>query len=251
MATGIAHRLYSAGFKRIVMSDIPKPVAVRRSVAFCEVVYEGTATVEGISAELIVELSQAERVWARGSIPVLVDDEALFVSVLKPDILVDAVMMKREKGSMKGMAPLVIGVGPGFKAPDTVDVVIESNRGHDMGRVIYRGEAEPFTGTPGVTAGYTNERVLRSPHGGAVRTVRSLGEEVKKDDIILYIDGTPITARIDGVLRGLIRPIKVPEDEKVGDIDPRGKKGYCFTISDKARAIGGGVLEAVMHRFNT
>lgn len=250
MATGIAHRLYSAGFRRIVMSDIPKPIAVRRNVSFCEAVYEGAVTVEGVRAELIGDISGAPALWDRGSIPVLVDSEAAFVSALGPDVLVDAIMAKRQKASLKGMAALVIGVGPGFMAPDTVDVVIESNRGHDLGRAMYRGEAEPFTGTPGVTAGYAKERVLRSPHAGTVRTVRSLGERVMKGDIILYVDETPVAAQIDGILRGLIRPIEVPGDEKVGDVDPRAKKEYCFTISDKARAIGGGILEAVMHRFN-
>ena len=148
------------------------------------------------------------------------------------------------------MAAFTVGVGPGFLAPNDVDAVVESNRGHDLGRVIYEGEAEAYTGVPGVTAGFTLERVLRAPHAGMVRLVKTIGDRVKKGDIILYVDETAVVAGVDGVLRGLIRPIAVPDREKVGDVDPRGNEGYCRTISEKARAIGGGVLEAIMHRFN-
>ena len=250
MATGIAHRLYSAGFKRIVMSDLARPIAVRRSVAFCETVYDGQMMVEGIEAELMTDVGEAPDVWARGSVAVIVDEEGSFLPALRPDVLIDAIMAKRQKPSMRGMAPLVIGVGPGFTAPEGVDVVIESNRGHNLGRVMYRGEAEPFTGLPGSTEGYTKERVLRSPHAGTVKAVRSLGDRVRKGDVILFINETPVVAQIDGILRGLIRPIQVPGNEKVGDIDPRAREEYCFTISDKARAIGGGVLEAVLHRYH-
>jgi len=247
MATGIAHRLFASGFRRIVMSEIAAPVSVRRKVAFCEAVYEKDAMVEGVRAELLTDLSGLPALWDREVIPVLIDEIGSLIRTLNPRVLVDAVMAKRRKEPIAGMAPLVIGVGPGFRAPDEVDAVVESNRGHNLGRVIYGGEAEPYTGTPGEMAGHTRERVLRSPHAGMVRTVKTIGDAVRIGDIILYVDETPVKAGIDGVLRGLIRPIKVPEGEKVGDIDPRGKRDYCFTISEKARAIGGGVLEAIMH----
>lgn len=250
MATGIAHRLYSSNFTRIIMSDIAAPIAVRRKVSFCEAVYEGMMTVEGIQGVLIPDLSQLYEVWDRSHIGIIVDGEASFVTELKPDVVVDATMMKRSKGSIKAIAPLVIGVGPGFRAPDQVHVVVESNRGHDMGRVIYDGEAEPFSGIPGVISGFTSERVLRAPHDGKVRTVKDIGDAVNSGDLVLYVDDTPVYARVNGVVRGLIRPITVPKNEKVGDVDPRGTEVNCRTISEKARALAGGVLEAIMHRFN-
>ena len=250
MATGIAHRLFVSGFRRIVMSEIAVPVSVRRKVAFSEAVYEKAAIVEGVRAELIGDVSCLLTLWDRGAIGVVIDREGIFLRSLRPQVLVDAIMAKQWKEPMKGMAPLVIGVGPGFRAPDEVDAVVESNRGHDLGRVIYDGEAEPYTGLPGSTAGYTKERVLRSPHAGLVRTVKCIGDQVCAGDVILYVDETPVRAEISGVLRGLIRPVEVTDEEKLGDIDPRGTRDYCFTISEKARAIGGGVLEAIMHRFH-
>ena len=250
MASGVAHRLFSSRFTRIAMSEIANPIAVRRSVAFCETVYEGTMVVEGVKARLARDLSELPGLWNRGEIGVLVDGEASFLSVLKPDIVIDAIMAKKEKAPLKGLAPLVVGVGPGFTAPSQVDAVIESNRGHDLGRVIYDGEAQSYTGEPGTMVGYTRERVLRAPQAGTVRAVRTLGDRVRAGDIILYVDDTTVVAQIDGVLRGLIRPILVPKDEKIGDVDPRANEAYCTTISEKARAIGGAVLEAVLHRFN-
>jgi xanthine dehydrogenase accessory factor len=145
---------------------------------------------------------------------------------------------------------LVIGVGPGFIAPDDVHVVIESNRGHDLGRLIYEGEAEPFTGMPGATEGIRDERVLRAPRAGFVKQVKAIGDPVSPEEIVLYVDQDPIRAAIGGIVRGLIREIEVTNNEKVGDIDPRTVRSNCFTISDKARAIAGGVLEAIMHRYN-
>ena len=253
MATGIAHRLAASHFGRIVMSEISMPVAVRRMVAFSEAVYAGEMVVEGVRAVLVRALADLAPAWDRKAIGILVDGEGLFIEALAPDVLIDATMVKKRKGSLKGHGPhgpFVIGVGPGFRAPDEVDAVIESNRGHNLGRVIYEGEAEPFTGVPGVMAGVAAERVLRAPHAGMVRPARAIGEAVQRGDVILHVDETPVHAAIDGILRGLIRPIEVPEHEKVGDIDPRGDKDHCTTISDKAMAIAGGVLEAVLHRFN-
>lgn len=251
MASGIAHRLFVSGLTHIVMSEKELPISVRRKVSFCEAVYEKEMVVEGVKAELVSRVSDLPAVWRRGSIAVIVDPEGASFRDLKPDVLVDAVMAKTKKEPIKGIATLTIGVGPGFHAPDDVDAVIESNRGHNLGRVFYEGEAEPYTGVPGLTAGYTRERVLRAPHGGTVRYLCALGDTVKKGDTVLYVDDTPVASAIDGVLRGLIRPIAVPADEKLGDVDPRAKPEHCHTISEKARAIAGGVLEAIMHRFNT
>lgn len=251
MATGIAHCLFVAGITRIVMTEIVHPLAVRRGVAFCEAVHEGSVEVEGVRAELIRDASALEALWKRRCVGVIVDPEWKVVAELKPDVVVDAIMAKRRNtGTRVTEAPLVIGVGPGFVAPNDVHVVIESNRGHDLARLIYEGQAEPFTGKPGATEGFADERVLRAPRAGVVRHVRALGEAVNKGDVILYVGEEPVRAVIGGILRGLIREIDVAQHEKVGDIDPRAAPRNCYTISDKARAIGGAVLEAIMHRYN-
>jgi xanthine dehydrogenase accessory factor len=251
MATGIAHRLYMANLKNIIMTEIERPLTVRRTVAFSESVYTGEWGVEGVGAVLVKDVSEVADVWKDGRIAVIVDPEWNVVKSLKPDIVIDAIMAKRNVGTKKGEAPVVIGVGPGFAAPRDVHAVVESNRGHHMGRVIYNGSAEPHTGIPGPVMGITSERVLRSPHDGHVKHVKGFGDEVIKGDIVLYVDKTPVPAPIDGVLRGLIREIHVKANEKIGDIDPRRVKEYCYTITEKARAIGGGVLEAVMHFSNS
>ncbi|MCX8110346.1 MAG: selenium-dependent molybdenum cofactor biosynthesis protein YqeB, partial [Syntrophorhabdaceae bacterium] len=183
----------------------------------------------------------------RERIGVIVDPQWKAIDNLRPHIVIDAIMAKRNLGTKKHEAPIVIAVGPGFTAPVDCHAVVESNRGHNLGRVFYEGSAEPHTGIPGPVMGITSERVLRSNRAGQIRHIKSIGDEVKKGDIVMYIDDTPVIATIDGILRGLIREIYVTENEKIGDIDPRAKKEYCYTISEKARAIGGGVLEAVMH----
>lgn len=251
MASGIAHRLYKAGLTRILMTDIEQPLAVRRTVVFCEAVYEGKIEVEGVQADLLRDVADVNRVWEQREIAVLVDPDGTQATKVRPHVVVDAIMAKTETSTAASEATLVIGVGPGFVAGQDVHVVIESNRGHNMGKVIWSGSAEPYNGgTPAPTMGYATERVLRSPRAGKVRHQRKIGEQVKKGDVILHVNETPVIAEIDGVLRGLIRDIIVREDEKIGDIDPRGRIEYCYTVSDKARAIGGGVLEAIMGDFN-
>jgi xanthine dehydrogenase accessory factor len=256
MATGVAHRLHQANLRRIVMTEVPEPLTVRRTVAFSEAVFQGVAEVEGVTADLMKTFDEYSAVWERGHIGVFVDPQWTVTDLFKPDVVVDLIMAKRNLGTTRSEAALVIGVGPGFAAPEDVHVVIESNRGHDLGRVIYQGSAEPYTGTPGLmevpgtNTGYTKERVLRSPRGGLVKHAGQIGDFVQKGDLVLYVNDTPVYATIDGMLRGLIREIIVNQGEKVGDIDPRGKKEYCFTITEKARAIGGGVLEAIMHELN-
>jgi len=250
MASGVAHRLFRAGIGRIVMLDIAMPLCVRRFVSFCEAIHDGTSVVEGVTAELAGDASRMDVVWEAGRIAVFVDPQWRSIPLLSPDVVVDAIMAKRNIGTKKDEAPFVIGVGPGFAAPRDVHAVVESNRGHDLGRVIYDGTAEPYTGLPGEMKGVGKERVLRSPVAGRVKHVRRMGDEVKKGDLVLYVGDEPVYAPFDGVLRGLIREIDVEIAEKVGDVDPRAKKDYCYTISDKARAIGGGVLEAILHEYN-
>jgi xanthine dehydrogenase accessory factor len=256
MATGVGHRLFRANLRRILMTEIPEPLTVRRTVAFSEAVYEGEAQVEGVGAELVKSLDEVDGVWSKDRLAVIVDPHGGVLEAFAPDVVVDLIMAKRNTGTRIGEAPLVIGVGPGFTAPVDVHLVIESNRGHDLGRVIFEGTTEAYTGVPGLmgaagsNVGYTKERVLRAPHSGRVRQVKQIGDDVQKGDVVLHIDNTPVVATIDGMLRGLIREILVAGDEKIGDIDPRGKKEYCFTITEKARAIGGGVLEGIMHVMN-
>jgi len=250
MASGIAHRLFMANIRHIVMTEIAEPVTVRRTVAFSEAVYLGRMEVEGVRARRILAPGECVSAWKAGEIAVIVDPEWKFARDIGPGVVIDATMMKQYTGTTKDEAPLVIAVGPGFTAPKDVHAVVESNRGHNLGKVILEGSAEPRTGIPGVTMGYTTERVLRAPHGGLVRHVRSIGDMVKKTDLVLYINETPMHATIDGMLRGLIREISVPANKKIGDIDPRGIADYCYTITEKARAIGGGVLEVMMHFLN-
>jgi xanthine dehydrogenase accessory factor len=250
MASGVAHRLYMAGMRNILMMEMPEPLSVRRMVSFCEAIFEGNMEVEGVRAEFIQHVEGVRSAWEKHHIAVLVDPQWKSIGVIKPHVVVDATMVKRNLGTKKDEAPLVIGVGPGFETDDDVHIVIESNRGHDLGRTIYEGAAEPYTGIPGQMMAYTKERVLRAHAAGRVKHMRVLGDSIKSGDPVLTVDNIPLLAPIDGILRGLIREISVGKDEKVGDIDPRGKLEYCHTISDKARAIGGGVLEAIMHVYN-
>ena len=180
--------------------------------------------------------------------PVVEDPDGLWIDKLKPQIVVDAILAKKNMGTYKDMAPLVIGLGPGFTAGDDVHVVVETMRGHQLGRIITKGMAIPNTGIPGVIAGVGKERVIHSPAAGKMRNVAQITDIVKKGDIIAYIDDTPVYASLDGVLRGLLRDgFDIPKGFKIADIDPRiSEQGNCFTISDKARTIAGGVLQAVL-----
>jgi xanthine dehydrogenase accessory factor len=250
MASGIACRLHSAGLTKILLTEIEEPLAVRRRVSFSEAVYEGHAEVEGVGARVVKDLDEIPSLWEKRELAVLVDHESGCVKKVRPHVVIDAIMKKETTATRAGEAPLVIGIGPGFVAPRDAHLVIESNRGHDLGRIIRNGSAEPFTGFPGATMGYKTERVLRSPHRGKVRHVKQIGDAIRTGDTAVYVDDTPVFARIDGILRGLIREIHVEEGEKIGDVEPRGRVEYCHTISDKARAIGGGVLEAIMSDFN-
>jgi xanthine dehydrogenase accessory factor len=251
MATGVASRLHRAGFTRLLLTEIDKPLAVRRTVSFCEVVHDGVCTVEGLRAERIDDPEQAAEAWQKGIVPVLIDPACQSRNTIRPDVLVDAILAKINTGTNIGDAPLVIGLGPGFHATGDVHCVVETNRGHDLGRLILEGPASPNTGTPGVLGGQAIKRVLRAPRAGVFQSDLEIGTMVHTGQIVAHVDGTPVTSALDGVLRGLIRPgTLVPQAIKVGDVDPRGDPSYCHTISEKARAIGGAVLEAVLMKFN-
>jgi len=239
MASGVAHRLHQSHFK-ICMIEVPHPLAVRREVAFSEAIYEGEKEVEGIRAKLISKTEEIESVWKKSKIPILIDPDGKKTrSVLKPDVLVDGIMAKKNLGTQID------------HAGEDVHMVIETNRGHHLGKLIMNGSAEPDTGIPGEIGGYTMERLLRTMKKGIFHPQKSIGEQVNKGLVVAVVDDFPVIAKISGVVRGLLREgVEVKKGMKVGDIDPRGKREHCFTIADKARAIGGGVLEAILYRFN-
>ncbi|HHY60993.1 MAG TPA: EF2563 family selenium-dependent molybdenum hydroxylase system protein [Clostridia bacterium] len=249
IASGIALRLWRSGFQ-VVMTEIPQPTVIRRTVAFAEAVYEGETEVEGVKACLAKSPQAAKELLEGGSIPVLVDPQAECRRELNPQVLVDAILAKRNLGTYRGQAPLVIGCGPGFCAGEDVDLVIETMRGHYLGRVIRQGCALPNTGVPGPIQGYAEERVLRAVADGPFEGVRQIGDLVQEGEVVARVNGQAVRAKVSGVLRGLLRSgLPVHQGMKVGDVDPRGKVEYCFTVSDKALAIGGGVLEGILGYF--
>lgn len=286
LATGIIHRLHRAGH-RVIALETDYPAAIRRQVSFCEAVYDGSAVVEGVTARLVPALADAETdtetysgendtpaahivsekwdssaieaVLEAGEVPLLIDPKGESIALLKPDVVVDAIIAKKNLGTTIDMAPLVIGVGPGFTAGQDVHLVIESMRGHNLARIITDGMAQPNTGVPGNIAGFTSERVIHAPVAGYIHDVRKIGDIVQKGDEIARIypdkesydnalsEYVPVNATITGIIRGLIREgYYFRKGFKIADIDPRESEiTNCFTISDKARSIAGSVLEAV------
>lgn len=286
LATGIIHRLHRAGH-RVIALETDYPAAIRRQVSFCEAVYDGSAAVEGVTARLVPALADAEpdtetysgindtpaahivsekwdssaieAVLEAGEVPLLIDQKGESIALLKPDVVVDAIIAKKNLGTTIDMAPLVIGVGPGFTAGQDVHLVIESMRGHNLARIITDGMAQPNTGVPGNIAGFTSERVIHAPAAGYIHDVRKIGDIVQKGDEIARIypdkesydnalsEYVPVNATITGIIRGLIREgYYFRKGFKIADIDPRESEiTNCFTISDKARSIAGSVLEAV------
>ncbi len=251
MATGVACRLYGANFRNIYMMDIPHPVAVRRRVSFCEAILDGTAQVEGIRADYAASADQIQGLWADKVIPILADPQWKAMAAVPPHVVIDAVIAKKNLGTALSDAPLVIGLGPGFTAGKDVHVAVETNRGHNLGRILLEGCPEPNTGVPGNIGGFTSERVLRAPCDGRFTSPLDIGTMVRKGDVVGRVDDSPVYTQIDGVVRGLIRPgTRVTTGLKIGDVDPRGIPAYCSTVSEKARAIGGSVLEAVLRTYN-
>ena len=246
LASGIAHRLFRCGFS-VVISELPQPNVIRHTVAFAEAVYQGRCTVEGVEA-VLSSAAEAAAAIERGIIPVVVDAEGALWRDLRPWALVDATLAKRNTGTYREQAKLVVGVGPGFTAQQDVHVVVETNRGHDLGRVILKGAAAPNTGVPGAIGGYTQERVLRAPAAGLFRCVRAIGDTVCVGEAVAYAGEEPVCTQIAGVLRGLLHEgLQVDAGMKVADVDPRCRREHCFSISDKARAVGGGVVEALLY----
>lgn len=250
IATGAIHRLYRAGFPVIVL-DIANPSAIRRKVSFCEAVFDGIATIEGITCTLVHSADEARELAMKGELPLLIDESGDCISELKPKILVDAILAKKNIGTVRSMADFVVALGPGFTAgngADDVHCVIETMRGHNLSRLIYDGAPLPNTGVPGVIAGVAAERVIHAPASGKIKLLHDISDIVEKGDTLAMIGDVPVPATITGVLRGIIRDgYPVTTGLKIADIDPRKEQQKnCFTISDKSRAIGGSVLEAVM-----
>ena len=245
LATGIAARLFRAGH-RILMTEIPVPLTVRRTVAFSRAVYEGSALVEETEARFAGTEKEAKEILSRGDIAVMVDPEASCRNWFRPDVIVDAILAKKNLGTRISDAPLVIGVGPGFTAGADCSCVVETKRGHYLGQVIWRGSAIPNTGVPGDVGGYTTERLLRASADGIMEPKVQIGDKVEKGQITALTGGVPVYAQMPGIVRGLLQEgAEVRKGLKIGDIDARAHSSYCYTISDKARAVGGAVLEAV------
>ena len=247
LATGIALRLYRAGMQ-VVMTDLPKPTAIRRTVAFSQAIVLGETTVEGVTA-CLADPSSVHTILAEGKIPVLADPDCACLDALKPDALVDAILAKRNLGTKITDAPAVVGVGPGFTAGVDCHAVVETMRGHYLGRVIWDGPAQPNTNIPGLIGGYAGERVLRAPADGVFRQVLAIGAQVQAGDIAGYVGSEPMVCTIGGILRGILPSgVMVHKGMKSGDVDPRCELNHCFCASDKALAVGGGVLEAILQQ---
>jgi xanthine dehydrogenase accessory factor len=250
MASGVAHRLASCHFK-VCITETSNPQAVRREVSFSEAIFDSEKEVEGITAKRINSPEDISEVWGDGKIPILIDPDAKVKDHLTPDVLIDATLSKKNLGTKITDAPLVIGLGPGFHAGKDVHLVIETNRGHDLGRIISNGEAEPNTGIPGAIAGYTEERVIRAPRAGDFKGLKKISDGVRANEKVGMVGNAAVRSRIAGVIRGLLRDgTEVWKGMKLGDIDPRGIKAHCYTISDKARTISGGALQAILEHFN-
>ena len=251
MASGIAHRLHQSHMK-VLITEVSAPTAVRRTLAFAEAVYLGSQTIENVKAVLVKDAAEANLKWQSDHIPLLVDPDARIREIIGPDVIVDAIMAKKNSTTKISDAPLVIGIGPGFVTGRNAHAIVESNRGYNLGRVIWNGTAEPDTGIPAAVSGYAEARVFRAPRSGHFTGFREIGDPVQGGECVAEVDGIPIKAQISGMIRGMLRSgIAIAAGVKVGDIDPRGEREYCHLISDKARAIGGGVLEAILHSFES
>ena len=250
LATGIAYRLKKSGFD-VVMTEIDKPTTVRRTVAFSQAIFDNEVEIEGIKGIKVRNINEIYDEIKKNNIPIIIDEKADIIKELKPEAIVDSIIAKKNLGTSIKDAPIVIGVGPGFEAKVDCHLVVETKRGHYLGKVIDHGTAIPNTGVPGNIGGYTKERIIRASADGKIKPAVSIGDFVIKGQVVAHINGVEVLAEIDGIVRGMLQEgIEVFKGMKSGDIDPRCEKDHCFTISDKARSIGGGVLEAIMYMSN-
>ena len=246
VATGSIQKVYRAGFKVLIL-EREKPLCIRRYVACAEAMVTGESKIEDMIIKKVSNLEEIKSCWASDIIPIIADENAEYVKKLKPIAVVDGILAKKNIGTSKDMAPITIALGPGFVAGKDVDVVIETNRGHDLARLIFEGEPEKNTGVPGNIGGYTIQRILRSPSDGTIKVIKDIGEVVCKGEVVATVDGKEVKSGLDGMVRGMIADgSEVNKGLKIGDVDPRINKTNAVTISDKARAIGGGTLEALL-----
>ncbi|HLV97870.1 MAG TPA: selenium-dependent molybdenum cofactor biosynthesis protein YqeB [Ktedonobacterales bacterium] len=247
LASGTIHRLHRAGFT-VVATELPQPLALRRTVAFAEAIYSDTIEIEELTGVCVKTLDETRAALAKRQVPVLVDPEGDLLRALGPTAIIDATLAKHPTGVRLSDARVVLALGPGFEAGVDAHAVIETNRGHNLGRVYLSGCAEADTGVPGDIAGFTSERLLRAPTDGPLMAQHAIADLVQAGEIIATVGETPMVAQISGVLRGLVHDgLVVRQNMKVGDIDPRARREHCFSISDKSRAIAGGVLEALLY----
>ncbi len=247
LASGTIHRLHRAGFA-VVTTELPQPMALRRTVSFAEAVYSGSIEIEGVTGVLAETLDDIRAALAKRHVPVLIDPSGELLRALEPMAIVDATLAKHPTGVRLSDAQVVLALGPGFEAGVDAHAVIETNRGHNLGRVYVIGCAEANTGVPGEIAGFTSERLLRAPADGPLIAQHAIADMVQAGEVIARVGETPMVAQIGGVLRGLVHDgLVVHQGMKVGDIDPRARREHCFSISDKSRAIAGGVLEALLY----
>lgn len=251
IASGTINRLHNMGF-RVLVLEISKPNFIRRKVCYGEAVYEGEFSLEGTVSKLACSLEEIYSIWEEKKIPVYIDPEMKILEKLSPDVIIDGILAKKNLGMSKELAPVTIGLGPGFEAGKNVHAVIETNRGHNLGRIIYEGKAAENTGIPGIIQGYGKERVIYASAEGILKTVHDIGDVVQKNEIIAYIGTEPVKASLTGLIRGMIRGGSfVKKGLKISDIDPREDQlENCYTISDKARTISGGAAEAVFFLLN-
>lgn len=248
LATGTIQKLHRSGFKVLVL-EVANPTCIRRTVSFGEAVFQGSMEIEGNTSVYVHSQTEIEDAWKNRKIPVVVDESGEWIKKLSPKIVVDAIIAKKNLGTTKDMAEITIALGPGFTAGKDVDIVIETKRGHNLGRLIFEGQAAENSGIPGVIEGYGKERVIHSEYAGIMKNIANIGDIVEQGQVIAHIDGNEVKASISGLLRGILRDeSRVPVGFKIADIDPRiSEKNNCYTISDKARNIAGGVLEAILY----
>lgn len=251
LATGVIQKLCHAGFKVLVL-EVATPLAIRRTVALCTAVNEQKYQVEDIVAVHIDTIEECETCWDNNEVPILVDPSGRSIEQLQPVAVIDAILAKKNLGTSSAMAPIVVAMGPGFSAPEDCHCVIETMRGHQLGRLIFSGATLPNTGIPGEIGGKSAERVVHSPDSGIVKHYRAIGDIVEKNDLLFYVGETPVYSPLSGVLRGLIsNGLEISKGLKCADVDPRDASVVdCFTISDKARALGGAVLDALFYLAN-
>ncbi|MFQ5498898.1 MAG: selenium-dependent molybdenum cofactor biosynthesis protein YqeB [Candidatus Zixiibacteriota bacterium] len=246
MASGVIRRLIVSGFK-VVALEQAEPSCIRRTVCFAEAMFDSQVTVDGVTAVRVDDLDQIDLLLHRNQVPVLCDPEAATVNMIKPSVLVDARMLKNRIDTTLDLAPIVIGLGPGFVVGRNSHAAVETNRGFDLGRVLYTGSPLADTGRPAEIGGVSTKRLIRSPADGVFRESRQIGDHLVYGETVGTVGVHAVIAETAGTLRGLIRSgLTVHMGQKIGDVDPRGFPDYCFRISDKANAIAGGVLEAVL-----